>query len=125
MITINGKTYRGNSREVNNNEVWIAGVKQHDKHDTDKQINITVTGNIDSLVVGHCTDIVVGGEVHTLKTKSGDVSCGNVKGNVQTGSGDVTCRDIEMSVQTGSGDVNCKGNIKGTVKTGSGDVYHS
>lgn len=48
------------------------------------------------------------GDVSTVNTTSGDVSCKDVKGGVLTMSGDVTC-----------------GNVGGNVSTMSGNIYHN
>lgn len=72
-----------------------------------KEVNISVTGNVEKIEVDDCEKITVTGDVGSVITKSGDVSVGGT---------------ISGSVQTISGDVDCKGIISGGVKTVSGDI---
>jgi hypothetical protein len=88
-----------------------------------KQININIDNNINELSVDVCEKIQINGNVHDLKTSSGDVYCANVTGNVQSSSGDVECGDVGGNVQTSSGDVKCD-IVQGSVKTMSGDIKH-
>lgn len=122
-ITINGKTYNGNSVSIVNGRVYIDG-KESLPGEEGKEINIVVTGNIENLEVDACQKILVTGNVGKVKTVSGDVDVnGNITGDVQTTSGDIECEKIDGSIQTTSGDVSC-GNVGGSVKTLSGDIKH-
>lgn len=106
-ITVNGKTYHGNSVKVNNNKVYIDGVLQ-DTEDA-KEINIAVSGNIKNLTVDACDKVEVTGDIGTLKTMSGDVEIeGNVTGSIKTMSGDVDCGTVGGDISTMSGDVKHK-----------------
>lgn len=81
MISINGKTYFGSSISIKRNKIVIDGKVIED--DDQKQINITINGDIQTLDVGN-----VGGSVTTV---SGDVDVeGNINGSVKTVSGDIT-----------------------------------
>lgn len=102
-VTIDGKSFKGNSVVVTNGKVIVDGVTQDGE----------LTGDI---------NVTVHGDVQVLENQSGNVTANNV-GEVNTGSGDVTCKDVQGSVRTGSGDVVC-GNVGGSVRTGSGDVSH-
>ncbi len=105
-ININGSSFSGNSIKINNGKIFIDGV---DKTPDAKDINITVTGNIDSLSCDNANKIDVTGDAGSIKTMSGDVFCGgNVSGNVQTMSGDVQALIIEGDVSTMSGDIKHK-----------------
>ncbi len=79
-----------------------------------------VNGTKINLGVGLKLDIKVEGDVKTLATSSGDVSCLNV-GQITTASGDIKCADIKGNVSTASGDVVAK-TITGDVNTMSGDI---
>ncbi len=105
-ITINGKTFTGNSISVSGDKIIIDG---SDVTPESKQINIHVLGSIQDLEVSMCNKITIDGTVGTVSTKSGDVE---VKG------------DITGDVKTMSGDVDCGGNITGSVKTMSGDIKY-
>ena len=123
-VTINGKTYRGNSVQVIGNKVIIDGVEATE-HKDEKKINIHVDGNIEELSVDHAQKIMVHGDVKHLQTSSGDVDVdGNVGGGIQASSGDVEVSgDVGGSIQTSSGDVKC-GTVGGDVRTMSGDIKY-
>jgi len=103
MITINGKSYKGNSITIINDKVIIDG---KEVETDEKTINITVEGSITKLKVDSCNTLEVGGDVHKLTTMSGDVEVsGNVTGSIETMSGDVDCGDVGGGIETMSGDV--------------------
>lgn len=101
-ITINGVTITGNNVSVVNGRVIVDG---KDVNCEEKVINIHVEGNLGSLTADACSTITVNGSAGSVKTRSGDVQCGDVSGAVSTMSGDVTCGNIAGSVSTMSGDV--------------------
>lgn len=117
-ITINGATFYGNNVTVKNNRVFIDGA---DITPNSRQININVTGNVESLDVDACDRIEIAGNVGKLISGSGNISCSDVSNGITVGSGDVTCNTITGDVRTGSGDIDCQ-TITGSVKTGSGDI---
>lgn len=120
QITINGKSYVGNSISISKNQIIINGTNIVEDS---KIINISIEGNVDSLNVDACEKVVVQGFVNSLSTMSGDVECMNVNKDVKTMSGNVECGDIGGDVSTSSGDVKAK-NIGGSVKTSSGDIKY-
>ena len=101
IITINGRAYQGNSVSVRGNQVIIDGVKQDMPEE--KNITISIEGNVNTLSVDSCDKVRVTGSVGTLKTMSGDVKCGDVDGDVKTMSGDVKCSDVAGKIKTMSG----------------------
>ena len=122
MIRVNGKSYYGNNVTIIGNKVIIDGV---DQTPDAKEISIQVEGNIHNLSVDYAKSIIISGDVVTLKSDSGDVSCRNVGiGGVNTGSGSVEVENsILGDVNTGSGSVKA-GTIAGSVKTGSGNIKY-
>ena len=118
QVIINGQTYTGSNVKIKNNIVFVDG--EEVKSDS-KQITININGNVDNFYVDHANTIHVDGNVNTLKTTSGDVTCNNVNLGVTTTSGDVECEDINGNVKTTSGDVKAK-TITGLVTTVSGDI---
>lgn len=105
MININGIQYTGNSVSINGNSIIIDGKKVNGGDE--KEININIEGNLDSLRFDYCNNLSIKGDVGEVDTGSGDVRVtGNIKGSVRTGSGDVSCKSISGNVKTGSGDVN-------------------
>lgn len=102
MITINGKTYQGNSVSVINSVVFIDGKRIDDKDLPKTILQIDVTGTL--------------GE---LKTDA-SVNCDNVTGNVEAG-GSVNCDRVNGNVNAG-GSVNCD-TVGGSVNAG-GSVIH-
>ena len=104
MININGKRYEGNSISVNGNKITIDG---KDVTPNEKEIVITVLGNIEKLDVDSCKKIAIVGNCGSVKTMSGNVDIDSyVSGNVKTM----------------SGSVDCSGNISGSVSTMSGNI---
>jgi DUF4097 and DUF4098 domain-containing protein YvlB len=102
-VNIDGRDFTGGRNVmINDNEVWIDGVKQDGT--LTGPVSITVHGDVQS-IDGPATSVEVAGTCGTVKTMSGDVRCGNVAGDVGTMSGDVTCGDISGNVKTMSGDI--------------------
>ncbi|KVP65637.1 hypothetical protein WJ96_04520 [Burkholderia ubonensis] len=118
-IIINGKRLLGGNLRIQHGDVYIDG----NRVELGKvpKIDIVVQGNLETMEVGAASSIEVQGSVGKLKTGSGGVKCGEVRGDVSTGSGDVECGDVQGSVTTASGDVDCR-NVGGNIKTVSGDV---
>ncbi|MES2779933.1 MAG: hypothetical protein V4651_08575 [Bacteroidota bacterium] len=103
-IRINNSSFSGRSITITNNKVMIDG-KEIPLEDQ-KEINISVTGYIDSINADSCNKIEVTGSAQSVKTMSGDVSIGtHVSGSVNTMSGDIKCGNIGGSVSTMSGDI--------------------
>ena len=106
MITINGKSYNGNSIVISNNKVIIDG---NDCTPDSKDIKIEVVGNIESIKADCCNYIKVTGDSGNIQSQSGDIEIeGNVSGNVSTMSGNVDCGNIQGSVSTMSGNIKYK-----------------
>lgn len=102
MITINGKTYEGNSVVVMNDEVIIDGKRVDDKDLPQSILRVEVKGQLASLSTDRsvsCED--VNGPVNA----GGSVQCDNIVGEVKA-KGSVNCDDIEGDVTAG-GSVNC------------------
>ena len=120
VISINGKTYYGNSISITNGKVYIDGKVSSDEND--KVITISVDGDLDSIVADHCNKIEIRGNVRIIKNSSGDISISDkVLGDVSTQSGDIECGDVQGNVETQSGDVKC-GIVNGSVSTVTGDI---
>ena len=103
MITINGKSYKGNNISVSNGVVKIDGKIQHD--DDSKQINISVVGNLQTLEVDSCEMIMVTGEVDSVVSYNGNVKCGNVNGWVTTTNGNIKAGDVSGDATTKNGNI--------------------
>lgn len=103
-ISINGRTYSGNSVSVINDRVVVDGVEQDGE---------MLTHPISVQIIGNC---------ESIETTTGDVTiAGSVSGNVEAMSGDVQCSEIGGDVETMSGSVTC-GDVSGRVSTMSGDI---
>lgn len=120
QIIINNSSFTGRNVTIINNKIIIDG---KDVTPDSKEINISITGNVDNLEVDYASKIEVQGNVDSLRSGSGNVICKGVIGNVQTGSGDVDCENVQGNIQTGSGGVNAN-SINGYVRTGSGDIKY-
>jgi DUF4097 and DUF4098 domain-containing protein YvlB len=102
-VTVNGKTYRGDTIAVSNGRLWVDGKKVDDLSNV-QQIEVTVNGNVEELSTAS-GDVTVNGTAGSVVTASGDVKCGDVSGCVATTSGDVCCESVAGNVSTVSGDV--------------------
>ena len=102
-ITINGRSFSGNSVSIVNGSVFINGSKV-DAGDS-KEIKIEVVGNVDQLKVDSCDSLTISGSAGSVSTVSGDVKCGDVSGSVSSVSGDVACGSVGGAVSTVSGDI--------------------
>lgn len=121
-VTINGKTYKGSSVEVHNDEVKIDG-KPVDAGDSSfKTINITIEGNCGNVTV-HVGDITIKGSVDgEVHTGMGNIECGSVTGSVDNAMGDITCGDVGGDVDASMGNISCR-DVKGDVSASMGNVY--
>jgi len=103
-VNIDGRDFSASKDIViNGQNVWVDGVKQEGTLIGD--VKIIVNGDVE-VIDGAVASVEVTGECHTVKTMSGSVSCGDVKGNVSTMSGSVRCGEIGGSVSTMSGNIN-------------------
>ncbi len=121
MITINNSSYNGKTISIVNGKVTIDG-KEVNTGDS-KEINISVSGNLEKLNVDYCNKIEIAGNVTEVSSTSGNVSCGDVTSDIKTISGDVDCGSVGGKVETVSGDVMAE-NISGNVKTLSGNIKY-
>ena len=112
MVTINGRkisqvhTRQGNNVGIviQNGEVFVNGEQVNTEND--KQISITIEGNVSKLDVDVCEQLQTAGSAGSISTASGDIHCGSVEGSVRSMSGDVIVNgSVHGSVSTMSGDV--------------------
>lgn len=102
MITINGKTYQGNSVTVINGRVIIDGKEVKDGSVPKNVLLIQVEGELGEL------------------TTDASVNCGEVRGNIEAG-GSVNCDTVGGDISAG-GSVNCD-TVHGNINAG-GSVIH-
>ena len=107
MVTVNGKTYKGNNVSISNNKVYIDGKLEN--QEDEKVINVVVNGNINTLTIDYCDNLEMVGDCGIVASKNGDVV---IKGNVAN---DVTSKN---------GNIVC-GNVGGNVETKNGNIVHS
>ncbi len=120
-IKINNMNFFGRNINITNNKIIIDGVDVSSNFKNDKEINISIVGDINDLSVDSCNKIKITGNANKVKTMSGDISCSDVNGDVTTTSGDIVCGNINSSATTVSGDIKAKV-ITGNCKTVSGDI---
>lgn len=102
-VTINGRTYTGNSVEVRNDKVYVDG----------KLVDAGDLSNVRTL------DVKVEGVLQELKA-DGSVEAQEVRGSISAG-GSVTCGAVGQNVNAG-GSVKC-GAVGGRINAG-GSVKH-
>lgn len=103
-VQINGVTYSGNNISINADKVVVDGETKIELKE--KNITINILSAVEELQA-NCKSIVAwsGSSIGSIRTVSGDVSCGDVSGSINTISGDVKCKKINGSVNTISGDI--------------------
>lgn len=106
-INVNGVTYSGKNLIINSDgSVIIDGNKMTTI--SEKEINITMTGDAESIKTTN-GDVNVLGSVTTVSTTNGDVRiAGDVKNNVYTANGDVEAVTINVTVKTVNGNIASK-----------------
>lgn len=108
-VIVNGMTFNvpnGKNVSVIGNKVYCDGKLIEDANKfKDKNIYITVNGDIDELSVD-CGDVHVKGNVNTVSCDTGDITiAGNVGGDVTTDTGDIKCGNVSGRVTTDTGDI--------------------
>jgi len=117
-IVINGNSYTGNNISVVNGKVVVDGL---DVTPEQKQITISVDGDVDELSVDSCNKVTISGSCAKVRTTSGSVDCGIVHGDVNSTSGSIECKNVQGDVTTTSGRVKAA-MVMGNVRTNSGNV---
>lgn len=97
-ITINGKTYVGNSITVRNNVVYIDGKLADEAKGKDSILEVHLVGNLDKLecdgsvqLTGNAGRIAAGGSVDCKGDVTGNIAaggsinCGSVSGHCSAG----------------------------------------
>lgn len=114
-ITINDKTYQGNTVTVTNGVVYVDGekVSEDDGGETANILRVEITGNVGSVTSDK--SVTVHGNVEGNVDARGSVNCDDVGGDVESG-GSVNCDDVKGGVTAG-GSVNAD-RIGGSVVAG-------
>lgn len=111
VVTINGKTYKGNSIVSKNGKVFVDGQLAEDKEMN--SVTIIIEGNVGELTTD-CPVTVQGDVLGSIKTE-GSVTCKKVGKNVTAG-GSISCDDVGGNVNAG-GSVRCD-DVRGNVFAG-------
>ena len=117
-VVVNGKRYEIPSGNISiiNDKVYCNGKLITDTNDfAEKNIKIIIQGNVEGDVKTDCGDIEVTGNCRSVISTSGDINIkGSVGLSVKSTSGDITCGEVHGDIQTVSGDIEHKG--KGFLK---------
>lgn len=112
ICIVNGKRYNIQSGNINviNGKVYCDGKPVVDTNDfTEKNIKIVIQGNVEGDVKTDCGDIEVTGNCRSVISTSGDINIkGSVGLSVKSTSGDITCGEVHGDIQTVSGDIENK-----------------
>ena len=112
ICIVNGKRYDIPSGNINviNGKVYCNGKPVIDTNDfTEKNIKIVIQGNVEGDVKTDCGDIEVTGNCRSVISTSGDINIkGSVGMSVKSTSGDITCGEVRGDIQTVSGDIENK-----------------
>lgn len=105
MITINRKSFQGKNLSMLGDKIYIDG-KLITGDDNQKEINITVDANIESLHIDYCNNLHVIGDCQSVVSKNGDILIkGNVIGDVINKNGNIICRDVAGNVDNKNGTI--------------------
>lgn len=112
-IVINGQRFQYHgSLSIINGRYYVNGKELKDLSELakdQKEVNITIDGDINKLEVDCCNRIFVKGNVGKIKSTSGDIEVeGDVDGDVQTVSGDINCGNVSGDASTVSGNIRRK-----------------
>jgi hypothetical protein len=106
MVTINGKTYKGNNVSMINNKVFIDGKEVTGDDSDSKVINIKIEGNIETLSIDSCDKLDVIGDCGVVNSKNGNISIsGNVNGDVTNKNGNISCGNVSGDVDNKNGNI--------------------
>lgn len=113
VIVINGQWFQFNgSLSIINGRYYVDGKERRDLSELtkdQKEVIITIDGNINQLKVDCCDRIYVNGKVGKIKSTSGDIVVGgDVEGNVQAVRGDINCGNVCGDASTFSGNIRRK-----------------
>lgn len=109
MIEINGRSFSGSNISIIGGKVIVDG-KEVDGLQDEKEINIVVNGDIETLQSGN-GNVSVTGSAGSVQTVNGGVEItGNVTGSIKTVNGDIRCGEVHGSVNSVNGNITRKGN---------------
>lgn len=105
--------YCGNAVHIDHSQVLREDVqivcdgmgRQYVTQKTLPPIVIRVQGNIETLKAEGCCEVHADGDIGSVSSMSGDISCRCIKGNARTMSGDITAESIGGSASTMSGSI--------------------
>lgn len=118
-ISVNGRTFQGNTVSIVNGDIIVDG-KKVDSPD-EKEITITITGNVKELHLDSGT-INLEGDVGDLHVAHGKVGIqGDVKGGANIKHGNLECDNIFADVEVTHGNVRAA-TIHGAVSTKMGNI---
>lgn len=104
MIEINGRSFSGSNISIVGGKVIVDG-KEVDGLQDEKQINIVVNGDIETLQSGN-GNVTVSGVTGSVQTVNGEIEItGSVGGSVKTVNGNVRCGEVRGSVNSVNGNI--------------------
>lgn len=109
-IVVNGDVIRGqkiNSMVISGGRITIDGksLSELDVED-EKEINITIQGDLERLEVDYCNTLHVTGNAKRVKANKGDIEIGgDVQGDVHANMGTITCGNIEGDCHANMGNI--------------------
>ena len=109
-IVVNGDVIRGqkiNSMVISGGRITIDGksLSELDVED-EKEINITIQGDLERLEVDYCNTLHVNGNAKRVKSNQGDIEIGgDVQGDVHANMGTITCGNIDGDCHANMGNI--------------------
>lgn len=118
-ITVNGRTFKGNTVSIVGGDIIVDGKKVDSPEE--KEINVTITGNVKELYLDGGTITMHGnvGDLSVAHAKT--IINGDIKNNVRIQHGNMECDNIYSDVETNHGNVRAV-TIHGSVSTKMGNI---
>lgn len=99
----------GGNITIGNGRVLVNGkpLSEIDAIDPDeKEINITIEGNVERLDVTYCNNIKISGYAKRVKANQGDIEIGgDVLGDVHANMGSISCGNVEGDCHANMGSI--------------------
>jgi len=103
-VTINGKVYKGETVRIKGSGEVVVDGKTMDTLTGDLKVEVDADV-IESLEVASGDVEIHSEEIGNVNVQSGNVQCGDVKGDVEVQSGDVKCGKVSGRISVMAGDV--------------------
>ena len=103
---------------LDKNKIIIDGVDVTKDYES---VSIVINGDVSTAEVSVCKELVITGNVRTVKAGQGNITCGSVSGGVDASQGSVRAGDVGGDIKATQGRIACK-NVTGNVTNNMGNI---